>query len=1779
VTGPAPGGTERGTDAPSRVTGTQGAVGAILVILALGLAFRLIIAYLLPGSGFGADLNAFRFWASNLASEGLHGFYERDFFHDYTPGYLYVLWLVGIVGERLGGIGDLIKIPPIIADLAIGWLVWSMAIELGARQRLALLGAAVAVANPISWFDSVVWGQVDSFGVVFLLLGLRALWRDRPERAAIWTVVAAIIKPQLGILVPLVAVVTIRRALRPAGGHGGDPAPSAPALDGPAWLDRLRAWEHRTANPLRIGTTGLAGFLTAVVLCLPFGLSVLEIRSEPPYLWSGLLEQVGVAAGGYQYVSVNAYNPWALIGSDLGASLAGTGQWVCDVDAGPAVCGAGVALIAGIPAVLIGTALLLASIAFVLWFVARRPDRLTLLVGLAVLAIIFFVVPTRVHERYMFPFFALGAILFAISWRWRIAYVVASIATFANMYVVLTTIYPDNPSVEDWLGIGPAIRSPAGVTLFSILHLLTLLWAFLQFRAAGRAELEAELADSSIEPTRPGPPEAPLAMAHPMAATTRDGSPAGVPRPPAPDEERSRRVPTMPVWRGVPPLAEVGFFEWIRARMAARPIRPDRSRGLTREPGGRFDRLDVWLLALLIVATLGLRTFRLAEPYQMHFDEVYHARTGTEFLQAWRYGDSHDIYEWTHPHLAKYAMAAGIVAWGDDRVSATSELGGPVHDALAEARRDDALAPGGRAGERLYVATGDGVVVHSLRTRDRIADVSVPGASALGLDDVGRTLFVGTSTGSIVEIDVSVLDIVADGGLVSPRAVAETGGPIDRLLVTDDGATIVVASGDRLTVVERDSGSLLGSLDLPGLADFVTAGSGPAIMATPVLIDDPAAVAERLAELTGGDPDDYEARLSRGTGTVVLGAPGDGDGDRDALDTAISEGELPGIEIVDLPHLAVADGDGLTFIEPATLSVVSTMPLTGGAHGLALVTGIDDPKLYVTSGTADAPTYTVVAVGGDRARNGPAFLSTNPMPGLGGWIVQNGATQQVHALGVAPDGSGSTVYVIEPHANAVYADARLPFEPSALALDVAAGYPAQDRQQLLVFSETGGAATVEVGKHAFAWRLPGVIAGALSAALLFLLARILFRRRSVALLAGFFALADGMLFAQSRIAMNDVYVGFFILAAYAVFAALWTGRWRHPSAFWLAMPVIGVLLGLALAAKWVALYAIGALVLLLLARSALGRVLLILGMIAITAVLGFLAVSVPEGGGIGNLTFLLVMIGLTLAAVIITIAHPIAWSDDELRLAVVGPAGLGALVFLGTLAVGRLDDEVALAGMSVRPIEAAFALALGSLVSYAAFRFAGRWGFGPLAATPGPDDVRRILEPPAPAARGWLRPGSLLGLPLAWAAVCLVAIPLGVYVASYIPWALVENHRLVDGWPPGHAGQSLIDLTGQMYRYHDQLTAAHAASSPWWAWPFDLKPVWFYQQGFASGTAAAIYGSGNLVIWWLGVPAMAFAAWMAFRRRSLALALIVIAFAAQWVPWARIDRAAFQYHYYTALPFVILALAYFIAELWHGASRRTWFLARLAAGAAIFAPAALWILSRPLCWFVSVESVNPGSQACPALIPDFVLTARAAGLVVVFGLGLLFVIRGFLALDAADDGRPRGFRGLGSLAITAALVAVGLVVAGILPDVAVIRLSSVPVEPIAMIVAIPLGYLALQAAGARDARRFVGGVIVAVVVTFAVFYPNISALPLPSTVVNAYQGIIPTYLYAFQFPVNTVARNVDTTFLSPWFLALVVGLVVTCLAVAHSAWTWRVALARGSLHGDGDAVDTSVRGG
>ncbi len=1715
MTGPMAGEPVRGESAMH--AGTRDGVGSILILLALGLAFRVIIAYLLPGSGYANDIGAFQYWASNLASEGLHGFYARDFFHDYTPGYLYVLWLVGTLGQTLGGVGDLIKVPPILADLGLAYLVWSMTLELGGNRRAARLAALIVAVNPITWFDSVVWGQVDSFGVVFLLLGLRELWRDRPERAAVLTVIGALIKPQLGILIPIVAAVTIRRALWPAGGFGTEAAPEI--------RRSTTAWEARTRGWVRIVSTGVVGFATALALSWPFGLS-----------FPGLVEQIFKTAGGYPYLSVNAWNPWALVTFD-GSGIAANSAWVCDMIT-PA-CGRAFS-IGAFPAVLVGSALVLAVFLVTTVLVTRRPDRRTMLVGLAVLAIAFFVVPTRVHERYLFPLVALGAILAAVSWRWRIAYVLSGLATLANMYFVLITLYPNNPGVDDWLGTGRALGSFPVVAVAAAIQALVLLFALTELRAAASRRLAAEFdapdpADlDDQDPDDLSMDESPHGVEPTSTAATlgpiRPPEDDAAPRVPAPSAS-ALEAPPPPVagivrssWHERPSAGELGYLGWLRHRLNERPIRLDRSRSLHGEGGGRVDRLDIWMMAVLAVTLLTVRVWRLGEPYQMHFDEVYHPRTAVEFLQAWRYGLSHDIYEWTHPHLAKYAMAGGIVAWGDDRTTATSDLGIPVAAAIIEPRWDDAATTSRISGDRLWVATGTSLRAYDLSTRAQLFDVSIPGAHVLALDRATHRIFVGTVSGDIVVVDTTALDDVRRGTVSKDAAPAGSqpfgrlDGSLEFLHVTPDGGTLVA-------VLSVGDGSPAGTRQAAVVMD---AASG--------------------SEVGRTDVGPVVAVAGAGLGSVALATAGGS------------------VAILDL----------------ATATIPTTVSLDGPAFGLALTTELDKDRLYVAYQADDGPRVATILSPGTAGT--PALETTFRLPGTAaGWVGYDLATQMVHVLGNRPTTGEPTIYVIEPHSNAVFADAALPFAPGALVLDENQRYPSSDRQQILAFGAGGSSTSVDVGQHAYAWRLPGVLAGVAMAVLLYLLARILFRRREIAVFLGFLIGVDGMLFAQSRIGMNDAYVGLGIVAAYVLFAAIWRsgGSRTHWLAFTLVMPLVGMALGFALAAKWVAVYAIGALGLLVLSRSALGRLLVIGGLVFASTALGYIALSVPPDQSGANFLFIALMIALTLVAASANVLHPIAWSDDEERLLVWGPAAAGLVVWGSAIAIGAANQRIVLGPIAITPQEVAFALVVLSGVAYSMVTLVGRWGFGPRAAAPAADDPPRLLLPPDPAPAGWLRPGAGFGLPMLWVLVCLVAIPLGLYVASYLPWAFVEDHQIVASWPPGHQGQSLWDLTQQMYRYHNNLSSPHAASSPWWAWIFDFKPVWFYQEGFAGGTAAAIYDAGNLVAWWMGIPAMAFAAWQAFARRSPGLALVAIGFAFQWLAWSRIDRAAFQYHYYTSLPFVFLALAYFLSELWHGASRRTWLLVRLAGAAAVLAPTTLWLFHRPLCALVRVESVNAGSQACPTLIPDFLLSGRAAAIALVVGVGVLLLIRLLLSLaDEVEDGVSLRTR-LRNAGLAAVGLSLGFVVASaFFDDTPLITWTRVPVEPIALIVTIALLPLAAFVVTARDARRFVAGLVAAMAGWFVLWYPNIAGLPLPQALSNSYQGLLPTYVHPFQFPVSTIDRSgpgASLIGLEPAILLVAIFGVVGI--VGYAAWVWRVARAEMEAETDsGDALSPDPGG-
>mgnify|MGYP000352762778 CR=1 FL=1 len=58
--------------------------------------FRLILRFILGYNinGFEADISCFKAWAAYTHDYGFNNMYYRDFFLDYPPGYLYVLYII-----------------------------------------------------------------------------------------------------------------------------------------------------------------------------------------------------------------------------------------------------------------------------------------------------------------------------------------------------------------------------------------------------------------------------------------------------------------------------------------------------------------------------------------------------------------------------------------------------------------------------------------------------------------------------------------------------------------------------------------------------------------------------------------------------------------------------------------------------------------------------------------------------------------------------------------------------------------------------------------------------------------------------------------------------------------------------------------------------------------------------------------------------------------------------------------------------------------------------------------------------------------------------------------------------------------------------------------------------------------------------------------------------------------------------------------------------------------------------------------------------------------------------------------------------------------------------------------------------------------------------------------------------------------------------------------------------------------------------------------------------
>jgi Gpi18-like mannosyltransferase len=280
-----------------------------------------------------------------LYADGLAGAYRFD--GDYMPLRLYWLWGLSRLAPNLGGnflapltppILLLIKLPGLLADLATAALIYVWCRRWRTPGGAALIAALYTFAPPV-WMVVAWWGQVDAILLLPLLGMVILLDRDGGRWSWVCWAIALLIKTQAIIFAPLLYVATLRR-------HG---------------------------------SRGLAQGGTLASIVLAAGCAPLAWAQQGP----GLVQAYVGAVGRFPRVTNRAYNLWYLVTQGVGRS-----------DIEPALGGLSFRQVGML---LLGCAALIVCIALF-----RRSDGPARAEGAAVMALSFFMLPTQIHERYLF---------------------------------------------------------------------------------------------------------------------------------------------------------------------------------------------------------------------------------------------------------------------------------------------------------------------------------------------------------------------------------------------------------------------------------------------------------------------------------------------------------------------------------------------------------------------------------------------------------------------------------------------------------------------------------------------------------------------------------------------------------------------------------------------------------------------------------------------------------------------------------------------------------------------------------------------------------------------------------------------------------------------------------------------------------------------------------------------------------------------------------------------------------------------------------------------------------------------------------------------------------------------------------------------------------------------------------------------------------------------------------------------------------------------------------
>lgn len=380
----------------------------ILIICLIALSLRLMIIFL----GYHGDLNNNISWGEQALAKGLNGFYEdKKWLYSAANQppltiilFLLTSWIYQQILDvswwlnnnlsffpssfiwfwELKGKILLVKLPSIIADFVIAFLLFK-ASKLLNKEKYGLQIATLWLFNPVVWYNSSIWGQTDS---VVNSLGLAAIYFLLKRNLVIFSILitlSLLFKGSLAIFIPVLFTVCLLQRHH--------------ILE---WIKSI-----------------FAVLITVIAVSIWFRPNI------DVFIWLIDLYNKRIFPGEISYLTANAFNFWWLVDS---------GKVYDNIT------------ILGLPARTWGFVISLGGVFGLLAWTRRHISNEKIIYSLALVGLLTFLFMTRIHERYLYPFFPYATLLLGLIPLSIVPYVIISLLHLINLYHLFWA--PSIPQLE-----------------------------------------------------------------------------------------------------------------------------------------------------------------------------------------------------------------------------------------------------------------------------------------------------------------------------------------------------------------------------------------------------------------------------------------------------------------------------------------------------------------------------------------------------------------------------------------------------------------------------------------------------------------------------------------------------------------------------------------------------------------------------------------------------------------------------------------------------------------------------------------------------------------------------------------------------------------------------------------------------------------------------------------------------------------------------------------------------------------------------------------------------------------------------------------------------------------------------------------------------------------------------------------------------------------------------------------------------------------------------------